>query len=61
MNIYNTLLVISTVDCSEIYQGIRSGEIERWIAVNFDNTLIEIVTVNFIRGLGLRKLDDESR
>ena len=43
MNIYNTILVIVTVNCGEFIQGIRS---EKIVTVNFYNTLLVIVMVN---------------
>ena len=39
VNFFNTLLVISTVDCGEFRQGLGSEEIGRRIAVFFYNTL----------------------
>ena len=45
---YNTLLVISTVDCDEFHQGLRSEKlmIGNRIALNFYNTLLVILTLN---------------
>ena len=39
MNFYNTLLVISKVDCSEFHQALMSEKISLLIAMNFYNTL----------------------
>ena len=39
VNFDNTLIVISTVDCDEFNQGIRSEKIGRFIAENFYSTL----------------------
>ena len=46
MNFFNTLFVISAVDCGEFHQRLRSEKIGLGIAVNFHNTLLVISTVN---------------
>ena len=61
MNLYNTSLVILTINCGEFYQGIRSEKIGRLNAVNINITLLVIVTVNWGEFLKhtLSNCDDE--
>ena len=46
MNIYNTLLVIVTVNCGEFIQGIRSEKIVTVNCGEFYNTLLVIVKLS---------------
>ena len=46
MDFYNTILVISTVDCGESDLGLRPENIGWRNEVNFYNTLLVILMVN---------------
>ena len=58
-NFYNTLSVISMMNCGAFYHGLRSEKIGWCIAVNFYNTLLVISMVDcseFYEGLMSEKI-----